>query len=33
MAVVDCIELYGNHVTPHVRELLADAAELASTEK
>ena len=33
MAVVDCIELYGNHVIPRARELLADAAELASTEK
>jgi hypothetical protein len=32
-AVVDCIEVYGNHVIPRVHELLADAAELAPTEK
>ncbi|MGH9223654.1 MAG: hypothetical protein ACRD2W_07665 [Acidimicrobiales bacterium] len=33
MAVVDCIELYGNHVIPRVREVLGDPAEFASTEK
>ena len=30
---MDRIELYGKHLIPRVRELLADAAELASTEK